>query len=351
MRRFLFLFLALAVLALPLAAQVTATVSTLNDAGFKLVPANGPAVHKYFPANHTFSKYEYQYYYQRQPSYTYLRTYVSGPYSYGTYSFNRVYVSSYAYARKGSGHKAMGTTKDTSGNWGEQLYKVALSGNGTVVLDLRAYLYIYDNASARVELWDGNTRLYGKSANAKGYSYEYKKINLTVSGNKNLTVKVYGHCVPGQGSGYADGYYTSLYFYILPRGGAQWTLKGGGCSGSANPALGPPNNNNVTKGTYFDVTLSGAPANAPALALWGTSDTLFYFLKLPLDLGYMGATGCKLNVGFRWPYSRQADGNGKASFRFYVSKYYSGTYYFQWVVFDPAYPGGLKTTHYGQLKF
>ncbi len=350
MRKIWFGFLSGAFLCLPLSAQVTATVATVNEAGFKLVKSNNKTVHRYFPANYTFGRYDYKYYYEYQPSYTYLRTYVSGPYSYGSYNFNRVYISNYAYARKGSGHKSMGTTSDKAGNYGYQVYKVTLSGTGSVLLDLRAYAYVYDNASVDLQILSGSNVLYRKSVNRKGYNYEYKKIPVVVQGKKVLTVKFKGYCTPGPGTGYADGYYGSLYFYILPRGGATWTVKSGGCP-NPKPVLGPASTGNVTKGTYFDVTLSGAPAGAPVLALWGTSDKLFYFLKLPIDLSYMGANKCFLNVGFRWPYPRKADSRGKADFRLYVSRYYSGTYYFQWVVFDPNYPGGLKTTDYGVLKF
>ncbi len=198
-----------------------------------------------------------------------------------------------------------------------------------------------------VKLLDGSKVLYYASVTGTNYKYDHNQIPISINGTKTLTVELAGKCVPTRPLYYYSGYYEYLYFYVLEYSTATWTIKGKGCG---SPKLGPPSTT-VPKPGYFSINLTNAPANTPILALFGTSDKYFWFLKLPIDLSYMGATGCYLQVGFRYPYGRKTDSQGNASWRFYISNYYSGTYYFQWVVYDPKAPGGIYLTKYGELKF
>lgn len=330
-----------------LSAQIDVKVKTLNNAGVTLVRSDGSQVVKAFPANHTFSRYESVYYYQSNP-YAYLGTTVSPPYSYGNYRLDRFGVSTRMYSRKGAGHKSLHTTGSASGAPGTQRFQVTLTSKtpAKVILDGWVYGYVYDNSTVTMKMTGGSINKTW-SWNQPGYNRSQEVIKATVNGTLTLNVEVTGKVNPGAGNGYYDGFYGSLYFYVREDRQGSFKLFGKGCGNAVLGSKGQPQ-----KGGWFTVTLDKAPAGAPVAFLFGRSKDWLHFLKLPLDLSYMGANGCALNVGFTYPINRKADAAGHAEYRLYLSRYYSGTYYVQWVVADlKANAAGITLTRGGEIKY
>jgi hypothetical protein len=71
---------------------------------------------------------------------------------------------------------------------------------------------------------------------------------------------------------------------------------GTGCKSSAHPALaiGSDAGKWPQSGVPFNVNLAGAAPTAPAFLMIGAGDQQWGALKLPLDLGIIGAPGCKV---------------------------------------------------------
>ena len=335
-------------LAPALNAQIKVQIKTLNDAGFQLVRGDNTTVQKHIPANTTIQRYSNQYHYDRTP-YTYVGTYVSAPYTFGSITYNRIGVSTRAYARKGSNHKSLHMSGDKSGKVGTQRYEVAITTTKStpVILDLSAYASIYDNSNASFKLTGGGVN-ESMAWSKPGYSRVAKKINMTVNGTVKLTLEATGVTKPGSGSHqYYDGYFSSLYVTVVDGSAGSFTTFGKGCGKATIRGSGKP-----AKGTRYPVHVDGAPANSPVAFLLGRSKDWFHFFKLPLAMDYMGATGCALNVGFTWPWTRMTDANGHAEVPIYLSSFYSGTYYVQWVVIDTkANAAGITLTKGAELKF
>lgn len=340
-------FLTLLVLSLPATSQVKVQVKALNDAGFSLVRSDNTTVTKNFTANQVFGSYANLYHYERSP-YTYLSTYVTGPYSYGSMTLNRFAVYGRAFARKGSGHKSMHLTGSKSGTPGAQRFEVSLTSakSTNVEIDLSTYGYIYDNSTATLKLSGAVNKSW--SWNKPGYSYQRSTVKLTVSGTAKITVELTGVCKPGPGSNkWYDGFSTSCYAYVREVVNGSFTKFGTGCGKATIRGGGQPK-----AGSRYSVHVDGAPAKGAVAFLLGTSKDWLHFIKLPLSLDYMGAKGCSVNVGFTYPWARVADANGHAEFPLYLSSYYRGTYHVQWVVFDKnANAAGLTTTKGATIKW
>lgn len=352
MKRPLLAFAVLAALSIPLSAQVKVQIadaaSTTN--GVVLVRSDNSTVIKSLPAP-TSSSYRYVTYYEQNP-YVYMGTYVTQPYSYSNYVYNRFGVSTRAYAKKGSNHKSLYMTGDAQGTSKVQKYVVTLSSPTAtqVKLDLSVYGYLYDNAKAGFKLTDGSAINENYAWTQSGYNNVTKSLQLNLAANTPVTLNLEatGEVTPGAGTGYYDGYYASLYCNVLEIGNGSATLFGTGCGTATMVSGGTP-----VKGSYYDFGLKGGPASGAASFLYGTSKDVFAgFIQLPLALDYMGAKGCSLYVGFSYPWARALDAKGEATVRLYLSPYYSGKIFGQWVVFDAqANAAGVTLTQALEVKF
>jgi len=98
-------------------------------------------------------------------------------------------------------------------------------------------------------------------------------------------------------------------------------------------------------GTAFELTLAGAPAGQPALALIAADLWGFLGVPLPLDLSFAGMTGCLLLVPPALSASTVPDAAGAARLGLqvpndpWVAELAVGA---QWLYGDPAAPGPLK---------
>lgn len=345
-------------LALPVTAQVTATVTTGNAGGIALTPGTGSPLLENWGNNKTFTTYEYLYKYTQTSTSQwyrdYVRTYVNPPRTWYGYTYNYVSIYNYAYFKKGTATKKGGTTKDATGAAGAQIYKINLAGSGNVVLDTRVYASIYGNSAITMKLTGPNSYSKTWTYTANGYKSHNEKINLTVSGPVTYTFTVDAQVdrsgnTPGT---YYDGYYSGLYINVLDNNPGSFTVDtlNASCGGTTNP-YPLAGNGTPQKNTYYDIDVTGMAKDQACAFLYGTSNTLLRnFLKLPLPLDYMGATNCKLGVDFYYPYARKADAAGKATLRLYLSGWYSRTYYVQGLVFDASAPGGMVLTNMGTLK-
>lgn len=353
MKRHLLACACAAALTVSLCAQIQVQIDEAPNTnnGIVLVKADNSKIIKTLPAA-TTSSYRYVTHYEQNP-YAYLNTYLTSPYSYGTRTYNRFGVQTRAYARKGSTHKSMYMTGDKNGTSTVQKYVVTISSPTAtnVQLDLSVYGYIYDNATASLKLTDGNTINESYNYNQAGYNRVSKSLQLAIPAGTPVTLQLEatGQVTPGAGTNqYYDGYYTSLYCYVIETGGGSATLFGKTCGTPTMQNGGTP-----TAGAYYNFDLKGAPANGAVTFLYGyTKDTLGGFLALPMPLDYMGAIGCELNVGYSYPWARVADANGDAQVRMYLSRYYNGKIYGQWVVFDTqANAAGLTLTQALEVKY
>ncbi len=106
--------------------------------------------------------------------------------------------------------------------------------------------------------------------------------------------------------------------------------------------------------TMFDIGLEDAVSNAPAVILIGDSNTNYSGLPLPFDLGFLGATGCKLYTSILMTEVLGTNRNGSAAMKAAVPNAGSlvGLNLFsQWVIVDPgANSAGFVTTGGLQLK-
>ena len=348
MSRSILLALAVGLVPAAVTAQIKVQIKTLNDAGFQLVRSDNTTAQKHIPANTTIQRYSNQYLYERSP-FAYVGTYVSAPYSFGSIVLNRIGVSTRAYARKGSNHKSMHMSGDKSGKVGTQRYEISIttSKSTPVVLDMSAYASIYDNANASFKLTGGGVS-ESLSWSQTGYSRVAKKIPLTVNGTVKLTLEAAGVVKPGAGQHrWYDGYFSSLYITVIDGSAGSFSLFGKGCGTAKIRGSGKP-----TKGSRYPIHVDNAPASSPVAFLLGRSKDFFHFFKLPLAMDYMGAKGCALNVGFTYPWARMTDSKGHAEVPIYLSSYYSGTYYVQWLVIDKnANAAGVTLTQGAELKF
>ena len=340
-------------LALPATAQIKVSVQALNNAGVALDKANSTRVVATHAANTPFTTYARQYIYEANP-YAYLMSYVYPPFSYsGGITYNRVMLTASAYARKQSGHKSLHTTGTTKGDPGTQKYRITLTSTKAtkVNMDFWAYGYVYDASSVALKFTDGTTtKSYAWTKPA--YNYNNGQLTLNVNGTLNIDVDITGQCKPGTGTTGGNAYYDGFYAYLncnfVETGNGSFTTFGTGCGTGTISAAGTP-----TKGSYFSIDLKGAPKSSSAALLWGTSKDYYQFLKLPLDLSYMGAKGCYLNVSFYYPWYRNTDASGNASAGLYLPWYTSGTYYAQWLVWDPKNPSAAlpQLTKGAAIKF
>ena len=85
---------------------------------------------------------------------------------------------------------------------------------------------------------------------------------------------------------------------------------GAGCKGSGgkDPLL----DGWLRSDGFFRATLTAGPPGAPGFAIFGRSDKRFFTYKLPLDLGPMGAPGCRLLVDILSLGPLSTDGMGSA---------------------------------------
>jgi hypothetical protein len=89
-----------------------------------------------------------------------------------------------------------------------------------------------------------------------------------------------------------DGYGIKLGFLMND---GNFVMHNGSCPGSSTqkPVIGALPGTWPQAGHNFDVTLANGPANLFATLVLGTSTTSYASLPLPLDMGLVGAPGCK----------------------------------------------------------
>lgn len=345
--------LACAALVVPAAAQLKVSVKSVNAAGVAIEDAAGVVATDNHAANTTFSTQASKRVYQQSPYASAMST-VSPPYAspFNNLTFNYVSINASAFALKGSALKSLRTTDNSQGKAGTQRFQITLASPTAIQvrMDYRAYGYVYDASTLALKFSDGgsNTRSYAWST--AGYNNDNNSITLTVNGSVTIDVELSGTCTPGSSTGgntYYDGFSASFYANFLEVGNGSFKTFGRGCAKGKIAGSGTP-----TKGASYDILLQGDNPNRSCALLIGTSKDYYQFLKLPLDLGYMGATGCDLNVGFQYPWFRTTDAKGDATARVYLSPFQSGTYYVQWLVWDPTNPSQLPTlTEGAEVKF
>jgi hypothetical protein len=115
-------------------------------------------------------------------------------------------------------------------------------------------------------------------------------------------------------SDYSTGNYVlDIGFLALPTGPSSVTIQAGGCAGSAGtPSLATRQEANfLTRpeqpvlGSTFVVDATSLPPNAPMFTLLG-----FVPLAVPIDLGFLGAPGCVVEVDAAATNFALADGAG-----------------------------------------
>lgn len=126
------------------------------------------------------------------------------------------------------------------------------------------------------------------------------------------------------------------------------SLFGSGCKGSNGKApamlpIGYP----LIGAQLFGVGLQDALPSTGAFLLLGTSNTAWFGLPLPWDLGFTGAAGCKLNVSVTTMIAAQTLAAGDATVRMSIpadSALAGARIYFQWLAADAAAPGAFTTS-------
>ncbi len=120
---------------------------------------------------------------------------------------------------------------------------------------------------------------------------------------------------------------------------------GTGCQGLLAGSTGTP----VLGSTTFAATLSGALAQAPATLLISSEDQNFAGVPLPIDLGFLGATGCSWYIGDSFSLSTSTDATGSAAVNLALPSQpaLSGTELFlQWTAFVPGFgPLGIAVSN------
>jgi hypothetical protein len=138
-------------------------------------------------------------------------------------------------------------------------------------------------------------------------------------------------------------------FSTLPWG---YRVNCGSSGGGAVPQL---TNSGIPEiGQSFDVKLSFARANAPALFFIGLSRTDWNGIPLPFDLVAIGSPGCFLHASALAILGTVADANGAATVNLAVPNdkaLIQARFYNQFVVVDPpANTGGIVTTRGGEAR-
>ena len=111
----------------------------------------------------------------------------------------------------------------------------------------------------------------------------------------------------------------------------------GGGGGGAVPAL--TNNGLPTLGKSFQVNLNSAAPNSTASLIIGVSKSSWASLKLPLDLGIIGAPGCSLLASAQLQVPTKTNASGSASISITIPN--SATlvgkkFYNQYLIYDPS---------------
>jgi hypothetical protein len=264
-------------------------------------------------------------------------------------TYNRVMLAASVYTQKNSGHASLHTTDNRKGDPGTQKFRITLSSVKAipVKIDWSTFGYIYAASTASLKFTIGTTTKTWNWTN--GYQSDTGSLQVNVSGSVNLDVEITGLCKPGGtgGSPYYDGFYAYLNLNIVEAGTGSFATFGTGCAQGKIGAATVP-----TRGSPFTLTLTGDKPNASCALLWGYSKDYYQFIKLPLDLSYMGANGCFLNVGFNYPWYQKTDAQGDVSAQVYIPYWASGTLYAQWLIWDPTSPSTAPTLTQGaEIKY
>jgi hypothetical protein len=100
----------------------------------------------------------------------------------------------------------------------------------------------------------------------------------------------------------------------LTVGGGTTVVVGAGCPKADQQPVGIGWRGTPTTATTFTLLATAAPANTPLALVFGTSETTFGALPLPLDLAPLGAPGCWLRTDVAHSFAATSDAAGAAQF-------------------------------------
>jgi hypothetical protein len=262
-------------------------------------------------------------------------------------AMNRVSVSNSVRVTDGANPVSLHTTDTPTGAPGPQRYDVTLTANGNTqaLVTMRLSGEMFDNANVAIQVTGGGIS-ESWAASTRGALADTRQSTVAVNGTLVLRIEVTAAVTPGPGSLFWDGFAATLYVDAYDVGRAAFNPYGTGCSGTISGGGVPVVDQDYT------VSLDSAAPGALAILIAGQSRTQWQFLPLPLPLDYLGATGCFVNAAPDAQVERTVDAAGHADVTFRLTRFTQDpTLWLQWVVFDPAAPGGLVTTRGAELRW
>jgi hypothetical protein len=259
-------------------------------------------------------------------------------------ALNRVSIGNAVRMTANSRPVSLHTTDNAAGAPGTQRYDVRLTANTQALVTMRLVATMYDNATVAVRV-TGSGVNENWTASSPGEVNDARQATIAVAGTATLRVEFTATVTPGPGATYWDGYVATLYVDAYDVGRAACNVFGTGCTGTISGSGTPVVN------TSYRINLDNAAPNTLAMLVLGDSRTRYQFLQLPLPLGYMGATGCTLNVAPLATVAATTDAAGHAESSLFLTRVtVDPTIYLQWLVFDPALnTAGLGTSRGAEL--
>jgi len=338
-------------LALPAAAQLEVKLDAVNDAGIVLTRANNSKVIKAHAANSTVANWTTLSILDSSP-YAYLAGVAYPPYRHQSWVVsNRVAVSFSLRSLKKGGYKSLHTTGSKGGNPGAQKFRVTLKSGPAIKITMNWTVQgtIYDNGTVSTKFAIGSTTK-SLANSTVGTKRDSGSFPVAVHGTTTMDIEIQGTVSPGANNASTstyEGAAAALTFTFSYQPNSSFTNFGKSCGGLVMGSKGQ-----LKRGNTFRVTLDKAPAKARSALLLAFNKDSWKNNKLPLNLSFMGASNCWLNVDWVYPMYHLADSTGHSEQVIYLSPYAAyGTYYVQWLVFDSNAPGGLTLSQGAQIKY